>query len=199
MIIPKALPKKAGRVWTVSTAPAVEPVSVDELKLFARIDGDDEDSLLADFIKGVREKSELYLWRAFIEQSITLKMDFWPSDKIELPQPPLISITSVSTLDEDDVATTYSSDNYYAITESTPGLLVIKNDVDWPTNDDRIHGGYQVIYKAGYGTGSDDVPQTIRLGIMMWATYVYETRLMGSVPPKEVKDLWDASYKRVRI
>lgn len=199
MIYPKALQKKAGRVWTVSTSPAIEPVSVDEVKTFARIDGTSEDSLIANFIQAIREKSERYLWRAFIEQTITMKMDFWPGEVIELPQPPLISITQVATLDEDDTETVYSSSNYFAVTESEPGLLVINNDASFPTNDDRTKGGFEIQYKAGYGTGSDDVPQTIRIGIMAWVTYLYENRLMGSEPPPEVKAMWDASYKRPHI
>ena len=151
MIIPKSLPSDGNCHWAILTPPTIEPITVDELKLFARIDGDDEDSLLSTFIKAVREGAERYLGRALIRQTITMKMDFWPGDVIELPRPPLISITQVATIDEDDAETVYSSDYYYIITEATPGLLCIRQGFSYPINTDRDHGGYKIDWLAGYG------------------------------------------------
>jgi hypothetical protein len=133
----EALPIDGNMVYSVSTEPTVEPITTTELKTFARIDGSEN--------------------RALLEQSITLKMDYWPGEAIELPRPPLISITSVSTLSEADVATTYSSSNYYIITEAIPGKLLLKIGVTAPTNTARDYGGFQIIYKAGYGTSATDV------------------------------------------
>lgn len=199
MIIGKSLDKYGNRHWAVSTGPSVEPVSVDELKTFARIDGTSEDYLLNRFIEATRGAMEFYLGRSLIEQTITLKMDWWPGEVIKLPRPPLISITQVVTLDEDDAETSYASSNYYAITEAEPGLLCLKQGVTWPENTDRDHGGYEIQYKAGYGTGSQDVPELIRQGILMWATQYYENRILTPDPPPEVKLLLDNTYKMPRI
>lgn len=198
MLIPKKRDKYGNRVWKVSTVPTVEPVSVDELKTFARIDGTSEDYLLERFIEATRGATEIYLGRSLIEQSITLKMDWWPGEKIELPRPPLISITQVVTLDEDDAETEYDSDYYYVITEAEPGLICLRQGVTWPENTDRDYGGYEIQYKAGYGSGSQDVPELIRQGILMWATQVYENRMITPEPPLEVKCLIDL-YKMPRI
>lgn len=199
MIISKSRDKYGNRAWTVSTAPASEPVSLSEFKTFARIDGTSEDFLLERFIEATRGAMELYLGRALIEQSITLKMDFWPGEVIKLPRPPLISITQVVTLDESDTETSYASSNYYAITEQEPGLLCLKQDITWPENTDRDYGGFEIQYKAGYGSGSQDVPELIRQGILMWATQVYENREISSEPPAVVKLLLDNTYKMPRI
>lgn len=200
------LSAKGNRQWKVTTAPASEPVTVEELKTFARIDTSTEDSLLSGLITSVRQASELYCGRAFIEQTITLYFDFWPgamavpnsmylawgtSLMTELPLPPLISVTSISTLDEAGVATVYSSDNYFVRTDAEPGQVVIKNGATPPINTNRYFGGYKIIYKAGYGSAASDVPESIKLGIKLWATMIYENRLPINDPPWEVKTMLD--------
>jgi uncharacterized phiE125 gp8 family phage protein len=191
-LLAKPTPSDGNRLWKVSTAPTIEPISVLDVKEFARIDGNDEDSVLEDFIVAVRQNAEDYLRRALITQSIQMVMDFWPSGVIELPRPPLISITKVATLDEDDVETEYSSTNYYSINESVPGKLVIKNGSAAPTNSDRYHGGFLIEYKAGYGNYSGAIPANIRLALKQWVTSVYENRTIDPrKPPPEARPLLD--------
>ncbi len=175
--------------WKVSTDPSIEPITLAELKEFARIDGDDEDTLLESLITSARTLVENYLNRALIEQVITLRLDEWPGEIIELPRPPLLSIVAVETLDEDDVATVYDSDNYYISTVSEPGLLLIKNGVVFPQNTNRYYGGFQIRYKAGYGDETTDVPEVIRNCIKQWATALYENRALGEEPPTEIKSI----------
>ena len=185
--------------WKVTTAPSIEPVTASEVKTYARIDGSSEDSLIESFIKAVRIATERYLGRALIEQTITARMDefsnynsedlkplyaYAGSDVvIELPRPPLISVTSVSTLDEDDTKTTYASSNYFVRTIPEPGQLVIRDGSTPPINTDRYFGGYEIIYKAGYGDEATDVEEAIRLGIIMWVADIYENRVPISEPP----------------
>lgn len=185
MLEDKALPSDGDRIWKVSTAPAIEPITVEEVKEFARIDGNDEDSLISGFIQAARTNCEAFLGRALIEQTITMKMDFWPGAVIDLPRPPLIAITAVETLDEDDNATEYTSTNYYTVTESIPGQLVLKRDVTWPTNSDRDYQGYQIRFTAGYGAKATDVPRPIREGLKLWVTDIYENRVIRPEPPPE--------------
>jgi uncharacterized phiE125 gp8 family phage protein len=175
--------------WKVTTAPAVEPFKIDDLKLFGRISGVEDDELLKAFIVSARDATERYLGRALIQQTITMLMDVWPGIRVALPMPPLISITSVSTIDEDDTKTTYSSDNYYAVTGTLPGQLVLKNGVTPPINTDRFTAGYEIIYKAGYGTASTDVPSAIIDGIKLWAMELYEGRTLSAEPPEVVRGL----------
>ena len=189
MIEEKALSKDGNSIWKITTDPSIEPITVDELKLFARIDGNDEDTLLESFITAARLNCEGYLGRALIEQTITLMMDFWPGEVIKLPRPPLISITAVETLDEDNNATEYSSDNYYTVTEAIPGELIIKRGVTQPYNNARDYRGYQIRYKAGYGNSRSDIPSGIKEGLKLWATDVYENRVVRPEPPPEARQV----------
>ena len=199
MIIAKSLDRHGNRNWEVTTAPLIEPISVDEVKLFARIDGTDEDTLLQGFIKAVREAMENYLGRALIEQTIKMTMDHWPDNPVKLPMPPLISVTQIVTLDEDDTETVYSTDSYYVHTLTTPGQIVIKHGATPPTNTDRYYGGYRVDYKAGYGTSTADVPQSIREAMKLWCSIYYETRTLTEIPPNEVLSIIDRNYRIPRI
>jgi uncharacterized phiE125 gp8 family phage protein len=191
------LPKETNpnRFWKVTTNPLVEPITVQELKDYARIDGNTEDSILSSIIKGTRLLTENYLGRALIEQTITLQMDYWPSNQIELPRPPLLSITSINTLDENNIPTVYAASNYYTMTNATPGRLVIKNSMSYPENDERWFGGYQIIYKAGYGSTATYIPDAIREGIKVWATMIYENRVPSDEPPPIAAKL--LSYYRI--
>lgn len=201
-LITRALPKDGNRVWKVTAGPYIEPVSLGELKAFARIDGDDEDALIEGFIQAARSAAEEYLGRALIQQTIRMLMDFWPRNVVELPMPPLISVIKIATLGEDDSETEYSSDNYYIVTESTPGKIVLKQSVTAPINTERDIGGYLVEYKAGYGTDGPDVPASIREGIKLWAATVYATRTVDpKKPPPEARamlDLFRTTSVRVR-
>jgi uncharacterized phiE125 gp8 family phage protein len=191
-LIAKELNKNGNRYWKVITEPTVEPITVDELKFFSRIDTTAEDTLLQGFIKAARRATESYLGRALNTQTIKMVMDFWPDYSVDLPAPPLISIDKVATVDEDDVETTYSSSNYYVVTESIPGKIVLKQSVTAPINTDRDYSGYLIQFQAGYGDSATDVPQPIREGIKVWAASVYATRTFDPKnPPPEARAFLD--------
>lgn len=197
MLTGPSLDPKGKRKINLATGPTVEPVTVDEVKEWARIDGTDEDTILTGMIKSVRAYTEAYLRRALISQKYEMIMDYWISDSIELPYPPLISVDSVVTIDEDDTETTYSS-SYYYLSGGEPDRLCIKEGVSLPENDDRACGGFKITWYAGYGTTADDVPQQIKDAIKAWVTYTYEQRVMNPDPPLDVKGML-RPYRVLRI
>jgi uncharacterized phiE125 gp8 family phage protein len=117
---------------------------------------------------------------------------------VELPMPPLVSVTSISTLDEDDAGTTYSSSSYYVRTSTTPGQVVIKNGETPPINTSRYCGGYQIVYVAGYGSAGSDIPDSILEAMKAWATLIYENRIPIAKPPDVSKLMLDY-YKVMKI
>lgn len=177
--------KDGNMEYSVTTEPVIEPITVEELKLFGRIDGDDEDSLISDFIISARLATEQYLRRSLITRTIQASLDYWLENQLDLPMPPLISVSKVATVDEDGTETEYDSDNYYVVTDSVPGKVIIKSGITKPYNYDREKGGIIVEYTAGYGTNRDDVPNPIRIGIMLWAMNIYENRVIQNDPPPE--------------
>ena len=101
--------------FKVTTGPASEPISTAEAKTQLRIDGSSEDTLIGEYIKAARGLLERQMRRAFITQTITLKLDKFPTDDgkprksleqgfggngtILLPRSPAIAITSVQYVD----------------------------------------------------------------------------------------------------
>jgi uncharacterized phiE125 gp8 family phage protein len=180
--------RKSGRQIIISVEPTVEPITVSELKFWARIDGSDEDTVLGGIITTARKNLEHYIKRTLIQTTIQLYMDSWDFDSYELPYSPVISISAVETLDESDTATVYSSSNYYLV-KGNPYKIAIKQDSTNPLNTERDYGGFRITYLAGYGTTAADVPQALKDAVATWATYIYENRDPNPEPPEVVKNL----------
>lgn len=182
----------------VKTPPAVEPVTLDEVKLFAKVDGSAEDTLLETFISAARTAIESILGRSLINQTLVLRMDEWPCNVLRLPRPPLVSIVEVRTLDEDNTATVYAAANYYTRDGDT-AELVIRSGCSAPSNTTRYKGGYEVEWIAGYGDAGEDVPAGIRQAILLWVASAYENRKFDEAnPPAEVAAKLSL-YRVVRI
>ena len=110
------------RNWSVVTQPTAEPVSLAEAKLHLRVDGDDEDVLIALQIAAVRQQVELEARRTLVTQTLAARLEFWPLyDRLALPQPPLQSVTHIKYTDEDGVLQTVSSIDYVVYTDPEPG------------------------------------------------------------------------------
>ena len=57
------------------TPPAVEPVTIDEVQSFLRIDGDSEDGMLSSLITVARDWAERSSGRSFITQDWEMILD----------------------------------------------------------------------------------------------------------------------------
>lgn len=167
------------------TAPTTEPVTTGEAKLHARIDEDTDNAAVAGFIKAARELAETYTRRAFMTQTWQMFLDAVPSGNfIELPRPPLVSVTHVKTYTDADVATTFAASNYFVDTISAPGRIVLRDAASWP-DAARVANALEIQYVAGYADVAD-VPQTIKQGILALVTWLYEHRGDGMEPPDAV-------------
>ena len=62
------------------TPPATEPVTLAELKAWAKIDTDADDALITSLLAAARQAAEDYTRRSFITQSWRLTLDLEPSD-----------------------------------------------------------------------------------------------------------------------
>jgi uncharacterized phiE125 gp8 family phage protein len=166
----------------------VEPVSVTEAKLHCRVDITEDDALIGSLIMAARQYAEEIAGRAFISQTWDYILDQFPGcDRIVLPRPPLISISSVKyTLYESGATSTFSASSYFADTYAEPGAVILKPGYDWPGDALYPANGVQVRYVAGYGSAGANVPQPIRQAILLMVGAYYENReafmVTGAVP-----------------
>lgn len=166
------------------TAPTVEPLDAATLKLWCRIDGTDEDTLLTSlFIPAARQACENATGRALLSQTWEVVLDAWPAgEAIELMRAPVLAITSVKYIDTAGVEQTLSGAAYALDKDSEPGWLLPAFDTTWPEARDTANA-IRVRYTAGYGTAATDVPQALRMWIALHAAAAYQSREATSEKP----------------
>jgi hypothetical protein len=111
--------------YKIITAPTTDQVLLAEAKLHCRVDGAEEDSLISELISGAREYCEESPRRAFAVATFEAYLDRFPiCNQIELPRPPLVSVTSVKYKDSAGVETTMTVNvDYLVDTDSTVAAL----------------------------------------------------------------------------
>jgi uncharacterized phiE125 gp8 family phage protein len=135
-----------------------------------------EDTLLEALITTARQHVENYLRRSLITQTWELWLDDWPGrDHIEIPLPPLASVSSVKYYDTDDTEATFSSDYYFVDTKSEPGRVCLNYGESWATTVLRDYNGVCVTFTSGYGSATD-VPKPIKQAMLLLIGHLYEHR-----------------------
>jgi uncharacterized phiE125 gp8 family phage protein len=185
----------------IVTPPAVEPVTLDEAKAQLKLDTDADDDLVARLIPAARARAEWHLGRALITQSWTLWLDAWPcapanddwgalggagAGIIEIPLPPLQSVTSLTAYALDDGATVLDASLYQVDASSAPARLALRINAAPPTNLRRINA-LALVFTAGYGDAASDVPAGIRAAILELIAFLYEHR--GEAPAELPSDV----------
>lgn len=162
------------------TAPASEPVDVTAAKLAARIDIDDDDTLVEAYIQTAREWCEQYQKeRAYFTQTWELSYDRYPVFPIEIPKYPVQSITSIKYFVEDGTSTgaenTWASSNYFVDLDSIPARISLSEVGNLPIDDLVPLGGFKIRFVAGESS-VDDIPETIKTAIKLTVAHLYENR-----------------------
>lgn len=170
-------------VLRVVTAPTAEAVSVADLKAHARITSAAEDAILPRFVKTAREYAEHLTQRAIGAQTLELRIDAFPGsgESIELPRPPVTSITSVAYRDAFGVSQTLAPASY-ALRDTEAGALLVPATpgAAWPEVDE-FDGAVVITYVAGYTAAT--LPGATASFILLEAATLYENREATSEKP----------------
>lgn len=158
----------------LKTAPPVEPITLDEAKIHLKVDGSDDNALISALITTTRQLAERETKRAFITQTWQMYLDYAPPE-IEIPKPPLQSITAITVIDEAGAETVVSSTTYDVdASENSPGRVRLKSGYLWPYH--RGFASFIIEFKAGYGDGATDVPEALKQGLFVLIGHMYENR-----------------------
>lgn len=173
----------------IITAPTAEPVTLEELKAFARIDTDDDDVLVASLGVAAREFVEIATGRALMTQTLELVRPAFPEAGLSIPRSPLQSITAVTYLDRSgDEETLVADTDFFVDIDSAPAMIAPSRY--WPAAADRSNA-VRIRFVAGYAD-ADAVPQTLKTVICALACHWYDNREPGGSPsevPYHVKRL----------
>lgn len=143
------------------TAASVPIVTVEEAKLFLRIDQDEEDQLLYDIIAAATEWCQVALQQQFLTATYKGYLDSFPStDYIEVALPPLQSVTHLKYYDSAGNQQTWSTDYYSVDADQMPGHIQLGYSYTWPVTY-GIPKAIEVQFVCGYGDAASSVPGNI--------------------------------------
>jgi uncharacterized phiE125 gp8 family phage protein len=168
-------------ILKVVTPPAVFPVTIAEAKAQCRIDIDDENDLIYDFIGAATERVQLAARRTLMTTVYDLFFDAWPRFPISLALPPVASVTGIYYTAEDTAEATWAATNYAVNTNSEPARIVYKRNASTPSVTLEPVNAVRIRYTAGYGSTTSAVPDRYRQAIRMLIGHYYENREALSV------------------
>lgn len=165
--------------------PTVEPVTLDEVKTWCRIDatGDTvadaaDDALLSSLITAAREEAENLTRRAFLEQTLELTLPTFPrwGQGVELSRPPLAEVASVAYFDADNASVTMDEAAYVVLnaSDAVPSSLYPAPGGFWPDTYPRPDA-VTIRYAAGW-TDAASVPENIKTWIKMRVATMWANR-----------------------
>ena len=184
----------------VLTEPTQEPVTLQEVKEYLRVDDGTDERVIRPYIESARRFCEEHTGRALMSQTLVLYLDafedrfdpLWEGVRtgpylnyyknyIVLPRSPVTSVTHLKTYDDADTATTFAASKYYVDNAREPARIVLRTGETFPTAL-RVANAIEVQYVTGY-TSQYNIPEPMRLGILQHIAYLYEHR----------GDMYDAS------
>jgi uncharacterized phiE125 gp8 family phage protein len=169
-------------------APSVEPLSVDEVKAYLRIDGNTEDALITSMIKSARTTAEKYMGLSLISQKWKLSFDDICAQEIELPYGPVVGIDLVKLYDAQNAETTFSTGNYYL---TSGNLSIYFREIP---SSQRV----EIIYSTGFGASAGAVPELIKQGILAHIAFMYERKFVSNQATEVAKNLYSV-YRKIKI
>lgn len=164
---------------TVVTEPAVEPLTIEEVKANLRFPYDYENERIRALITAARKYVETTTGRALITQTLRLTRDYFPGWKegytFRLPMPPLQTVTNIQYTDVDGVTQTVTAAEYVVDATSIPGRIALAYGYEWPVDVIEQIGSVKVNYVAGYGLAVS-VPQTIKQAMHLLIAHWFVNR-----------------------
>jgi len=117
-------------MFRLKTAPASEPITVTQAKVFLKVTNTAEDALILNMIKAATKYLEDYTNRSFVTQTWEYYADEFP-EEIELYFGSVASITHVKYYNDAGVLTAFT--NFQSDLVSNPARLTPSPDYTWPS------------------------------------------------------------------
>lgn len=166
---------------TLITPPTGEPLSLAEAKAQVQQGTSVDDSLLGNIlIPTVRDRCEIETRRRLLTQTWDLILDAFPAcDAIEIPHPPLVSVTYVKYYNTAGTLTTLTVNTDYKVqAPSGPragrGRVYLPFSVTWPATLAEP-GAVLIRFVCGYGAAAD-VPPLLKQAMLLDLGTLYANR-----------------------
>ena len=165
--------------YAQTTPPSAEPLTLAEVKAHLRLDGSDEDALLASLISTAREHLERETGLCLISQAWRLYLDRWPADGvIRISRSPVQEIQNVTVYDADGTALEVPLEDHLLDGKGRPARLWLRH----PPAPGRSVNGIEIDFSAGFGEAGTDVPDTLKRAMSIHIGHMFAFR--GVVSPE---------------
>ena len=116
----------------LTTPPAVEPLSLAEVKEHLKVEVDVDDNLISRLITTARQHVEKQTDKVMIDQTWLIYLSDWPgSSEVKLPVGPVSTINELRTWSDDEIASTVDPSHYYADLAGSPQKLILRGSRIW--------------------------------------------------------------------
>lgn len=173
------------------TPASASPLTLEEAKVWARVDGSAEDMVLNALIAAATRSVEDYTGRALGQQTWELSLDAFAS-AIEIPKGPVIQVLSVKYDDITGAEQTATTDLYSLDLVGEPQSIVLNSGLAWPATLDRINA-VRIQFTAGYPSVAEPLKSIIATLVARW----YDDRGDMTIPDGVLGQL--RGYRRTLI
>jgi uncharacterized phiE125 gp8 family phage protein len=171
--------------WRVTVDQTNELWTSAEVKNYLKVDDSTDDSLIAAMNKAARAEVESRQNISTLNKTIVQKLERFPSsykvatdyeNVIKCLVYPLVSVTSITYLDENGVSQVLSPSLYEV--DTYRGIIAEAVDQDFPDTYLSLND-VTITYVAGFGTNSTDCPADIRIAVLKLIAAMYDNRTNG--------------------
>lgn len=142
-------------------------------KLALRVDSADQDDYIDMLIEAAGKTAETYTRKQLWNATHTLRMEGFGdpkyrkpgTDRINLPLPPVQSISSIQYVDINGDTQTWNATNYQVDTSAVVAQVMPAYNGSYPPVRNNTFNSVTITYVSGYGTNQTNIPTTIRNGI----------------------------------
>jgi len=177
----------------VLTEPTQEPLTLQEVKEYLRVEDNTDERNVRPLIETARRWFEEHTGRTLVQTTYQQFLDtlsdiedpLWEGMRtgpdltfyknyITLAKTPIVSVTHIKTYNDSDEATTFAASKYYVDNAREPGRIVLRKGQTFPTAL-RVANAIEVQFIAGYSSVSA-IPEAIRIGLLQHIAFLYEHR-----------------------
>lgn len=177
---------------TELTSPIGEPLTLAETKAHLRVDGSNEDDVIASLIRTAREHIEGETGLAILSRTFRLYLDGWPGSRvIQIAKGPVQTIEAVTVYDADGTPEDIDASGFVLDGQARPARLILPRQPD----PGQALNGIEIDFSAGFGATGADVPDILKRAMLLHAALLYEFR--GAVPPDSQPEAVPAGYDRL--
>jgi uncharacterized phiE125 gp8 family phage protein len=171
--------------WRVTVDQTNELWTSAEVKNYLKVDDSTDDSLIAAMNKAARAEVESRQNISTLNKTIVQKLERFPSsykvatdyeNVIKCLVYPLVSVTSITYLDENGVSQVLSPSLYEV--DTYRGIIAEAVDQDFPDTYLSLND-VTITYVAGFGTTATDCPADIRIAVLKLIAAMYDNRTNG--------------------